>query len=151
VDSLTFTHWYSGSAQSLLVVHVTGSQEQTDVPGVQVHGSAVTVPSGATTPPPVHPPDRAWQVSGAKQSSAVLHACALATQVPVVAICGGGASHFVFTGQLGAMVGTMSITQSKSPLGQSATVMQTMGLGSQIPVTGTGTGSGGSGPEFGKD
>jgi hypothetical protein len=75
----------------------------------------------------------------------------LATQVPVVAICGGGASHFVFTGQLGAMVGTMSITQSKSPLGQSATVMQTMGLGSQIPVTGTGTGSGGSGPEFGKD
>jgi hypothetical protein len=29
--------------------------------------------------------------------------------------------------------------------------MQTMGLGSQIPVTGTGTGSGAIGPEFGKD
>jgi hypothetical protein len=82
----------------------------------------------------------------------VLHACALALQVPVVAICGGGASHCVFTGQLGAMVGIiMFITQSKSALGQSATVMQTMGLGSQIPVTGTGTVSGGNGPEFGKD
>lgn len=102
----------------------------------------VTVPSGPTDAPPEHDEYSAWQVSGAGQSAAVLQACGLATQVPVVLACGGGASHFVFAAQVGAMVGMRSMTQSKSALGQSATLVQTMGLGSQIPVVGVGTGSG---------
>ena len=102
----------------------------------------ITVPSGATIPPPEHVAASAWQVSGAGQSAAVLHACGLATQVPVVPVCGGGVSHLVFAGHAGAMVGIMSITQSKSTLGQSATLVQTMGLGAQMPVMGVGTGSG---------
>ena len=47
------------------------------------------------------------------------------------------------------MAGTMLGTQSKSVLGQSAAVVQIMGLGSQMPVTGVGTGSGGNTPASG--
>ena len=127
--------------QSVLVAQVTGTQVQTDGPGVQVSGVVVTVPSGATIPPPEHVAPSAWQVSGAGQSATVLHACGLATQTGVP-VCGGGVSHVVFAGHAGAIVGIISITQSKSALGQSATVAQTIGLGSQMPVMGVGTGSG---------
>ena len=123
-------------------MHVTGAQVQTDGPGVQVSPVVVTVPSGATLAPPEQVAPSAWQVRGAGQSAAVLHACTLGLQVPVVLVCGGGVGHFVSAGQVGAMVGIGSITQSKSALGQSATLVQTMGLGSQTPVVGMGTGSG---------
>ncbi len=53
LDSLTFTHWYRGSTQSLSVTHVTGTQVHTDGPGVQVSPVVVTVPSGALVAPPV--------------------------------------------------------------------------------------------------
>ena len=115
---------------------------QTDGPGGQVSGMVVMVPSGPTLAPPEQVAPSAWQVRGAGQSVAALHACTLGLQVPVVLVCGGGVGHFVSAGQVGAMVGITSGTQSKSALGQSATLVQTMGLGSQTPVVGMGTGSG---------
>jgi hypothetical protein len=127
-------------------VQVTGSQEQTDS-GVQVSGIVVTVPSGPTAAPPLHVALSVRQVSGAGQSVAVLHACALATQVPVEAGC-DGVGQVVFAGQLGAMVGIKLGTQSKSALGQSATVEQGI---SQVPVIGVGSGAGGNGPDSGGD
>jgi hypothetical protein len=57
----------------------------------------------------------------------------LATQVPVLPVCGIGTEHFAFGGQAETGAGT-AITQSKSALGQSATLVQTIGLGSQTPV-----------------
>jgi hypothetical protein len=127
-----------------LVVQVTGSQEQTDGPGVHVSGIFVTVPSGPTDALPEHMVYWASQVRGAEQSAAVLHACILATQIPVVLEGNDGAGHVVFAGQVGAMVGIMFGAQSKSTLGQSATVVQGI---SQVPVTGMGSGAGGNGPE----
>ena len=119
----------------------TGAQVQTDGPGVQVSGVVVTIPSGPALPPPEHVAPSAWQTSGAGQSAAAPQARTLGLQVPVVPICGGGVGHFVSAGQGAAMVGMTSITQSKSALGQSVTLVQTMGLGSQIPVVGTGCGT----------
>jgi hypothetical protein len=108
----------------------------------------VTVPSGDTEPPPEHAVYWASQVRGAEQSAAVLHACFLATQIPVVLEGNDGSGHVVFAAQVGAMVGIMSITQSKSALGQSTTVVQGI---SQVPVTGMGSGAGGNGPESDED
>jgi hypothetical protein len=147
-DSPTFTHWYRGSEQSLSAAQAAGSQVHTSGPGVQTSGLVVTTPSGPTEPPPEQDVYWAWQVSGAGQSAAAVHARILATQVPVVLAGGGGKGtgvvHFTPAGQVGSMagVGMASSTQSKSALGQSATVAQTMGLGSQVPV---GDGGGGWG------
>jgi hypothetical protein len=77
----------------------------------------------------------AWQTSGVGQSAAVLHACGLATQVPLLPGWYAGVGHFMFGAQAGVATGIMSITQSKSTLGQSATLVQTIGFGSQTPVT----------------
>jgi hypothetical protein len=123
---------------------MAGTQVQTNGPGVQVVGMVVTTPSGPAEPPPEQAEYSAWQVNGTGQSAAVLHARSLATQVPLV--CGTGGPHDTSAGQVGPLGGTATIRQSKSALGQSATLAQTMGLGSQIPVTaGVGTGMGGSG------
>jgi hypothetical protein len=64
----------------------------------------------------------------------MLHACGLAAQVPVVLGWGAGVGHFMFGAQAGVATGIMSMTQSKSTLGQSATLVQTIGFGSQTPV-----------------
>lgn len=116
---------------------------QTVGPGVQVAGIVVTVPSGPTDPPLEQDEDPAWQVRGAGQSAAVVHARTLARQVPVVLGGAGGVPHVVPAAQVGVAIGREFITQSKSALGQSRTVVQSTGLGSQTPVT-TGVGSGGA-------
>ena len=119
---------------------------QTEGPEVQLSVVEFTIPSAPTDPPPEQIEYSAWQINGAGQSATVLHACSLATQVPLVPVCGVEVVHPLAEEQVGPLVSAVSITQSKSALGQSATLVQTMGLASQVPVaTGAGTGGGGDG------
>jgi len=78
-----------------------------------------TEASGPTLPPPEHVPAWAWQIRGAGQSAAVLHARSLATRVAMLLVCGADVGHFASAGQGTATVGMRCITQSKSALGQS--------------------------------
>jgi hypothetical protein len=51
----------------------------------------------------------------------------LAEQVPVSLVCAGDVSHLVFGAQVWVTI--TAFTQSKSAVGQSATLVQTTGLG----------------------
>jgi hypothetical protein len=77
------------------------------------------------------------QTRGAGQSAAEAQARATARQVPVSLVCGGGVAHDASPRQGGLVDVIQAFSHSKSA-GQSVVLVQTMGLGWQVPVLGTG-------------
>jgi hypothetical protein len=114
---------------------------QTLLPSVQVVGREVTTPSGPTEPPPEQIPPWDLHSRGAGQSADEAQARGTARHVPVSLVCGGGGVAHDASPRQGGLVDVIQAFSHSKSAGQSAVLVHTIGVASQVPVLGTGIAS----------